>query len=119
MNGSGSSRRKMVRANVVCDAYVTYACTAQSLRRMAPTRSCRSRVTRRTREEDPSVGLSAEVSKPETDADADADDDAGEGKVRTRRNLRMFNAAREVLDLVRAICEKRRDGDDVMPRSSC
>ena len=89
MNGSGSSRRKMVRANVLCDAYVTYAFTAQSLRRMAPTRSCRSRVTRRTREEDPSVGLSAEVSKPETDADADADDDAGEGKVRTRRNLRM------------------------------
>jgi HAT1-interacting factor 1 len=68
-------------------------------------------------EEDPAVDLFAEASK--LDADADADDDAGEGEGEDGDGDEAepeddFNAAWEVLDLARAIYEKRMDGDDLM-----
>jgi hypothetical protein len=68
-------------------------------------------------EEDPAVDLFAEASKP--DADADADDDAGEGEGEDGDGDEAepeddFNAAWEVLDLARAIYEKRMNGDDLM-----
>lgn len=62
---------------------------------------------------DPAVDLFAEASKP--DADADAEDDAGEGEEEDEAEPEDdFNAAWEVLDLARAIYEKRMDGDDAM-----
>ena len=67
------------------------------------------------------MDLFAEASKPDPDADADADDDAGEGDGEGEGEdgdeaepEDDFNAAWEVLDLARAIYEKRMDGDDVM-----
>ena len=67
------------------------------------------------------MDLFAEASKPDADADADADDDAGEGDGEGEGEdgdeaepEDDFNAAWEVLDLARAIYEKRMDGDDVM-----
>ena len=68
-------------------------------------------------EEDPAVDLFAEASKPDADADADADDDAGEGEGEDGDEAEPeddFNAAWEVLDLARAIYEKRMGGDDLM-----
>ncbi|KAN0129345.1 hypothetical protein V8E53_012829 [Lactarius tabidus] len=68
-------------------------------------------------EEDPAVDLFAEASKPDADADADDDADGGEGEDGDGDEAEPeddFNAAWEVLDLARAIYEKRMDGDDLM-----
>ncbi|KAF8259306.1 hypothetical protein EI94DRAFT_1616434, partial [Lactarius quietus] len=67
-------------------------------------------------DEDPAVDLFAGASKPDADADADAEDDGeGEGEEGDEAEPEDdFNAAWEVLDLARAIYEKRMDGDDAM-----
>ena len=63
------------------------------------------------------MDLFAEASKPDADADADADGDAGESEGEDGDEAEPeddFDAAWEVLDLVRALYEKRMDGNDVM-----
>ncbi|KAH9004443.1 hypothetical protein EDB86DRAFT_2797544, partial [Lactarius hatsudake] len=65
-------------------------------------------------DEDPAVDL-FEASKPDTDAEGE--DDAGEGEGEGEDDAEPeddFNAAWEVLDLARAIYEKRMDGDDAV-----
>ncbi|KAI9433529.1 hypothetical protein H4582DRAFT_1882732 [Lactarius indigo] len=61
-------------------------------------------------EEDPAVDLFA---KPDTDAEGEGEDDAGEGEDDAEPED-DFNAAWEVLDLARAIYEKRMDGDEAV-----
>ena len=64
-------------------------------------------------EEDPTVDLFAEASKP--DADDDSGDGEGEGEDGDEAEPEDdFNAAWEVHDLARAIYEKCMDSDDVM-----
>ncbi|KAH9006707.1 hypothetical protein EDB83DRAFT_2462851 [Lactarius deliciosus] len=65
-------------------------------------------------DEDPAVDL-FEASKPDTDAEGE--DEAGEGDGEGEDEAEPeddFNAAWEVLDLARAIYEKRMDGDDAV-----
>jgi HAT1-interacting factor 1 len=65
-------------------------------------------------EDDPAVDLFAEASKPETTAEGEEEEEAaaaaGEGDEAEPED--DFNAAWEVLDLARAIYEKRMDGDE-------
>ncbi|KAI9448771.1 hypothetical protein BJY52DRAFT_303650 [Lactarius psammicola] len=65
---------------------------------------------------DPAVDLFAEASKPDTDAEDDAGEGEGEGEGEEddAEPEDDFNAAWEVLDLARAIYEKRMDGDDAV-----
>ena len=62
-------------------------------------------------EDDPAVDLFAEVSKPDAEGEEDAAGDEGADEAEPEDD---FNAAWEVLDLARAIYEKRMDEEDEM-----
>jgi HAT1-interacting factor 1 len=65
-------------------------------------------------EDDPAVDLFAEASKPEATAEGEEEEEAATGEGDEAEPEDDFNAAWEVLDLARAIYEKRMDGDDEM-----
>jgi HAT1-interacting factor 1 len=62
-------------------------------------------------DDDPPVDLFAEASKPDAEGEEDAAGDEGADEAEPEDD---FNAAWEVLDLARAIYEKRMDGEDEM-----
>ncbi|KAI0251739.1 hypothetical protein BJV78DRAFT_1208387 [Lactifluus subvellereus] len=62
-------------------------------------------------DDDPAVDLFAEASKPDAEGEEDAAGDEGADEAEPEDD---FNAAWEVLDLARAIYEKRMDEDDEM-----
>lgn len=64
-------------------------------------------------DEDTAVDLFAEASKPDAEGEGEGADGVGEGADEDEAEPEDdFNAAWEVLDLARAIYEKRMDGDD-------